>query len=102
MLLLRRQSKGFVRTATKFRGVTKDRVSHCVCLHSQYSCPADHTQHPLQSGLVSDKSSSALDSWKRMKLAYQEKMLSAWGAHAITRVGKAYRMEVTLMGSIEF
>ena len=28
MLLLRRQSKGFVRTTTKFRGVTKDRVSH--------------------------------------------------------------------------
>ena len=29
VLLLRRQSKGFVRTSTKFRGVTKDRVRYC-------------------------------------------------------------------------
>ena len=35
VLLLRRQSKGFVRTATKFRGVTKDRVSHRMCFAVQ-------------------------------------------------------------------
>ena len=39
VLLLRRQSKGFVRTNTKFKGVTKDRVCRCasqtsICLRS--------------------------------------------------------------------
>ncbi len=50
VLLLRRQSKGFVRTATKFRGVTKDRVSHCVCCALQSPCRSD-TATPCSQGL---------------------------------------------------
>ena len=52
VLLLRRQSKGFVRTSTNFRGVTKDRVSHSMaCARSASACTvADGTweYHALQ------------------------------------------------------
>ena len=58
MLLLRRQSKGFVRTSSKFRAITKDRVRCAGTINSSKAgwmsihCPAAATfcdctdQHP--------------------------------------------------------
>ena len=75
VLLLRRQSKGFVRTSTKFRGVTKDRVSHSImmaCARNASACTVRSLHMGLPYTALFTWSKDTQQPWKLLNQGHQE------------------------------